>query len=339
MGRSAKAAFSLLWWLTSGTATRHVLAQDVACLSATRPWIRLVVSPELPMSADSLLQRLRLNLAGLDLGVCLDGTAAPLATIQLIALPGAARVRVAIQDALTVKRVERDVDLTSIPLDGHPLTLAVVADELLQASWAELALPSVPEPQLPVPTSVAHAIVRSLRPPGRRWLGVAVNFDWYAGGQTQAGFDVQPALLVAPAFSLTGRLGARWAVPVQAPDGQILSSAWILGVGGSWSATRRDFWAGFEVPLYLDALMVRWSGEAADFARSHGATRLVVRAGLGGAVWFAPSPLWRLRLETGAGYVIVPSQAHDAAGVGDDRVVTGLSGPTLSGSLALTTSF
>jgi len=67
--------------------------------------------------------------------------ATPLATLN-IELRGdsKANVEILVQDSVTHKRVSRELDLAKIPSDGRELAVAIEADELLRASWAELAL-------------------------------------------------------------------------------------------------------------------------------------------------------------------------------------------------------
>ena len=66
-------------------------------------------------------------------------------------------VTVEIRDAVTDKRVTRDVDLDHIPLDGRALALALAADELVWASWAELALKDN-QRRTRAPSPVVHEI-------------------------------------------------------------------------------------------------------------------------------------------------------------------------------------
>ena len=69
--------------------------------------------------------------------------AAPLATLAVELAPddtAKATVDIEVRDAVTRKRVRRDVDLSRIPDDGRAAAIAIEADELLRASWAEVAL-------------------------------------------------------------------------------------------------------------------------------------------------------------------------------------------------------
>lgn len=67
-------------------------------------------------------------------------------------------IRVEIDDHVTRKRLTRDFDLSSVPERSRPRALALGAAELLRASWAELALPTVPAAEVPVPPDLRRAI-------------------------------------------------------------------------------------------------------------------------------------------------------------------------------------
>lgn len=67
-------------------------------------------------------------------------------------------VRVEIDDHVTRKRLTRDFDLSSLPERSRARALALGAAELLRASWAELALPTVPTADVPVPPDLRRAI-------------------------------------------------------------------------------------------------------------------------------------------------------------------------------------
>jgi hypothetical protein len=58
-----------------------------------------------------------------------------------LGMPEATLVSIQVDDLLTGKRVSRDVPLARIPVGGTALAIAIAADELLRASWAELSLP------------------------------------------------------------------------------------------------------------------------------------------------------------------------------------------------------
>lgn len=85
-----------------------------------------------------------LELDGLELVVLTgDEPTGPtmLASIELRSEPTEAFViEVRVRDDVTHKRLARDVDLSATPASGWSLGLAISAVELLEASWAELAL-------------------------------------------------------------------------------------------------------------------------------------------------------------------------------------------------------
>ena len=62
-------------------------------------------------------------------------------------------VSVEVRDAVTEKRVSRDVDLTRVPADGRAFAIALAVDELVWASWAEIALAKSQRPAKPPPRS------------------------------------------------------------------------------------------------------------------------------------------------------------------------------------------
>src|SRR5690349_17926482 len=99
--------------------------------------------------------QLRASLESRKIGVCDPSSTTSTEPIAKVVLEPQAEARVVISvevsDAITNKRVSRDVDLSAVPRDAWPLTLALATDEVLRASWAELALKNAPPPARPVP--------------------------------------------------------------------------------------------------------------------------------------------------------------------------------------------
>jgi len=92
------------------------------------------------------------------IGACVCGErpsqgAPPLATLTIAvdAARGGAGATIEVRDEVTGKRLDRDVDLARIPADGRAAAVAIEADELLRASWAELALDTFAQGAPPPP--------------------------------------------------------------------------------------------------------------------------------------------------------------------------------------------
>jgi hypothetical protein len=95
-----------------------------------------------PALATEVRKDLAAELAPRGIGVCTahapDGE---LAAELWLSVPEPALVSIQVDDRVTGKRVARDVPATGIPPGGKALAIAIAADELLRASWAELDLP------------------------------------------------------------------------------------------------------------------------------------------------------------------------------------------------------
>src|SRR5262249_6011240 len=62
-----------------------------------------------------------------------------------------------VDDAATGRRVRRAIALSDVAPPARARTLALAAAELIRASWAELVLPGVPEPEQAVPAAIRDA--------------------------------------------------------------------------------------------------------------------------------------------------------------------------------------
>ena len=119
-------------------AARAATARGCCCSSAPAGWNEA--------QRASVLSDLQHTLAGQGIAACsadAHPAAAPLATLAVELSPddtAKATVDIEVRDAVTRKRVRRDVDLSRIPDDGRAAAIAIEADELLRASWAEIAL-------------------------------------------------------------------------------------------------------------------------------------------------------------------------------------------------------
>ena len=247
--------------------------------------------------------------------------------IALSVAPGEI-VTVTVRDAITGKRLAREVPLASVPRDARALTVALAVDELLRASWVELALVDAPVPARPVPREIS-ALMVPLAPPRverRRWeLGVTLAAEHFGGGTIQSGVDVMARGATLPQLFVSVALGLRGGATVHATDGDILSTALDADLGVELVLPPRA--RRGEIGLAVDGRVIRarFSGEPRADARGGDATATAIylAAGLRGSVPLARA--FGLSLAAGFG---VPVHAVD---VFDGGVrAAGLSGPMLS---------
>lgn len=174
--------------------------------------------------------------------LCPDGAGpAPIAHIR-IALEGDAAASVRVDDAVTKKAVERRVDVAALPPDSRPLSIAIAADELLRASWAEIALrPAAPAPREAVPpvvrASVEAAAGAASRPASftrPNEVGARATVSVYGGGQTHLGGELYLRRDLTRWLAAEIHAYGREATTVTAPDGAI--SAHAFGGGASLDA-------------------------------------------------------------------------------------------------------
>ncbi|HKU40152.1 MAG TPA: hypothetical protein VJR89_18460, partial [Polyangiales bacterium] len=220
--------------LIVGTA-RAAEPPGFRCGESDRPWVELQFEGG---DWDARLQRsIRADLAaGLRLRgllVCTPdrpGSEAPLASVQLSAAElQRVAVEIEVHDALTNKYVLREVDMRNVPGDARGLTLAAAAEELLRASWAELALEDAPPPAREPPVEVTNA-VRTVDPASRdaHALGVRFSAEHYTGGQTLLGPDAWFDIWLGQQVAVELALGYRKGLTVEAEHGSISSQAAVL---------------------------------------------------------------------------------------------------------------
>ncbi len=250
--------------------------------AAEGPWV-LVVAPAAGVAGldvPAFLERLGIELSSRGIELCVDepakASSPPLATIRLAApapaSPGAARpvavgLDIEVRDAVTAKRVAREVDLAGVPPDGRSVVVALAADELVRASWAELSLPRAPPPALELSPRAREAIALATEPPPRAFgagLGARAGGEWWTGGLALYGGDATVALRPTPATSIELALGARFAPDVSAPHGTLGASAITARLGGGVRLAHGP--VDLSIHLRAGAYLVRLEGVAAPGA-------------------------------------------------------------------------
>ena len=140
-----------------------------------KPWV--AVSGQVAAGfAHAVRSDLRAGLAPSSIEVCEAGSTEPLARVVLRQVDGA-RYSLDVTDSVTKKRLGRDLSLEKLPADGRALALAVAAEELLRASWAELALRGVHSAQTAAPPEVQAVVEKSapLPTPPRRYTALGAR--------------------------------------------------------------------------------------------------------------------------------------------------------------------
>jgi hypothetical protein len=294
-----------------------------------------------PAFAAAVGSDLRAGLLPSSIDVCTQapaGSPDPLARVVIEQVEGqAARYSLDVTDSVTDKRVGRDLALDKLPPDGRALALAVAAEELLRASWAELALRGVHSPQTAAPPEV-RAVVEQAEPrpaASRRFTapGARVAFEHFLGGQTHYGGDL---FVVVPFGRLASGLlciGARRALSVQAPHGSIGASAFAGELGLSLALFQQG---GLDLGAFIAgrALRLTFEPQGEPGVTSSSSSGLVVSSRAGLALAFGSPGLLRSYTALGAGLPLRSFEASDSG-----RVVTGASELELFASTGLALEF
>jgi hypothetical protein len=316
-----------------------------ACGQSGRPWVSLAFSEaDWPRGfSGKVLGDLRAGLTNRGIDACPDGAGPaepPLATVRIAKLDRkSVAVSVEIRDAVTEKRVSRDVDLARVPPDGRAFAIAIAVDELVWASWAEIALAKSRRPKRsaarparpPPPPEVVEGVEEEL-PEGGRASELAARFaaERYLGGQTHLGAEVATLLPLSERFTLDLGAGIRQGLRVSAPDGRVLSSAIGLGASLRFALLHAP---ALDVGFMLGgrAAVARFRGAAGPRAEQFELSGLTAFARLGAFTSLRLGGPLRLDLTAGGG---VPLRALEATDNG--QVVTGVSGLELFAQLGPT---
>jgi hypothetical protein len=279
-----------------------------------------------------VLAQLAAGLEARHLQLCVTSTPAGAASALAISVIRPDTLSVTVSDAVTGKRLEREIPLATVPADARPLTVALVADELLRASWIELALPDAPAPARPVaPEIAALARVPAASAP-RAWeLGAALAAERFGGGTRQAGVDVVVRAAPARPLWLHAAFALRKAADVHAADGVVRATGLGADLGAEVALPPAD--RRWHLALGASGRLLRasLSGEPRPDARGGDATATAfyLCAGVRGALRLTRS----FGLSLGA-VLGVPVRGVDVLD-GATRVA-GLSGPMVSLALGAT---
>jgi hypothetical protein len=284
-------------WIALAVATAH------ACPQPGHAWVRVVTTS--PDVGDRVIRHLRAELAPRHIDVCgaPDGTPPdPVATVEILGSDApTVGITVEVRDAITDKRVSREIDLATLPPDARPMAIAVGAAELLRSSWAEVALDTSREPNHPVPEGVRGTVDDAMHQPRAGSLGLLGAGEVSTGKLRQLGIDARFSLAVTPRLAVYGRVGARAAQTASTPKDAAWADAWVVGVGGTYAITPISAPLGFGVFVRADVVSFRLLTTSSDGAKAKPASGVTVLATAGANGWLHVSRSLDLVAEIGAG--------------------------------------
>jgi len=257
-------------------------------------------------------------------------------TPQLVA------VRVQLRHPNGEARLDRQVDLSHVPMDSRAFAVALAADELLRAGWAELEESADAEPSIRAPVVAsappvavedvpASAAGRDGASPAsdRASLGARAALESFRGGLTLWGADLTLLLPLAERLDLQLAPGVRKGVEVSAPHGSVESRALSLAANVRYRVLEQGW--GLRAGAGLQGAGIELQGSSTDpatEASTFAGVALYVQALLAASVPIA-GPLW---LELG-GTLGAPLLALEGTDTG--QAATAASGLQLGASLAL----
>lgn len=289
---------------------------------------------------DIIVEDLEAGLARHHIGTCRAEdtmTEPPIASIELSTHDAnAVVVTVEVRDAITAKRVSRDIALAAVPIDGQSFAVALATDELLWATWAEVALQTTQKGRRFAPPQLVAGVEESLKPhtaSSSTRIGLGAAVDHYGGGQTHLGPDLFVDIRLWDRFR--SRIGAdlRQALETESAHGRIRASA--VGMSGAVGAelVRRNVFE-FCWMLGLRAAWARQEGIANPAARATSFSGLAVYARSGPQVALVAGGPFRLEFGATAG---IPLRAVEVLDAG--QRATGMYGIELSAQFAVSTEF
>ncbi len=300
-------------------------------------------------------EQIRAGFSLIRLALCSPGERAdsPLATVVLRADEGdQTRVTLVLDDPLTSKRVERNVELSRYDSAGRALVLSVVTEELMRASWAELALvrdqrdaqqPEQPQrppspTKLAVPPPEVTAIVdRSLpTPPRRLALRLSPNVELHATSQRYLGGALGLVFDAGASQRWTFGVSAQSGLAKRTSEGELQSNLAAVTAAWQYRLLRAGRWSlDGGVGVSGGLLTLAGSANGSDQRLLGREASGLVAAGRGQtAVELALSERWSLATELWLGHSLLAERArYNGRTLGGTGGLFGGAGLALQGAL------
>jgi hypothetical protein len=306
--RLTRLAALVLAWLCAGSAVAYA-AED--CGKSAKRWVALRLhgpgwTPEL---TDSVLTDLRAEVRRHGIEACpsdTQGLQSPIVTLDIEAAQSdVMRLSLDVDDPATGKRPARELQLDSMPLDGHSLAVAVAADELLTSSWIRLASRPAAEPTVPSQSATSLETARGGATPSphqatppRHELALLAVGERFAGGAWSPGLDLAMRRWLLPRWALELSGGARSVLVEEAPHGRVRSRALPIALRLLAGLVPFASRARAGAAAALSARTLFYSAEPDAETVAHAQTALAIY--LCGELW-ADIGFGRFRLRTSAG--------------------------------------
>ena len=307
--------------------------------------MRAVVDDADGKRAEDIARLFAAELRSRHIAVCTapsQGAPPPLGVVAVRTSSEAAFVEVDVRDDLTAKSLKREIALADVPSDVRALTVAVAADELLRASWAELAVKNAlsPKQQAKIPAEVRDVVRDTMVDAPRREVAPRIAFgagaalDAFTGGSTLLGADVLLDVWIVSRLRVVARFGLRSGLATSGADGDVATSAFAFKLGGAVTLTPPELRAGLDVGLRAGVMRVAFvaTPSSGAVARSLADVAVVADAALLG--WLRLAPNLRALVDAALSVPLRPVVATDGA-----AVVTGVSGVGVSATLGLWGTF
>ena len=317
-----------------------------ACPEHGEPWVRAVIDDADGKRGEDIARLFAAELRARHIAVCTtpsEGAPPPLGVVAVRTSSEAAFVEVDVRDDLTAKSLKREVALADVPSDVRALTVAVAADELLRASWAELAVKSAPPSKRQVPVEVRDVVRDTMESPKtesvpRIGFGAGAALDAFipshGGGAALLGADVLLDVWIVPRLRVIGRFGLRSGLSSRAPDGDVSTSAIAFKLGAAVTLTPPQLRAGLDVALRAGVMRVAFVATPSSGASGRSLDDVAVLGDAGVIGWLRLTPNLRALADVAVSVPLRPVVATDGS-----STITGVSGVGMSATLGLWGTF